>query len=72
MKVDIDYFDEIPLCIEGDFHPQEQATHDYPGRDAWFNIHFIYLNDVDIYELVGNRQEEIIQQLVLNKLESYG
>lgn len=72
MKVDIDYFDEIPLCIEGDFHPEEQATHDYPGRQPWFNISFIWLKDVDIYELVGERQEEIIQQLVLRKLESYG
>ena len=72
MKVDVYYFDEIPLCIEGDFHPAESPTHDYPGRDAWFKIDCIYLNDVDIYELVGDRQERIIQQLILDKLESYG
>lgn len=76
MEVEIEYWG-VPLSIEGNYYAEEaQVMYDsngegYPGSPAEFEILKITVSDsdVDIWELLSQKQIDEITELVIQKTE---
>lgn len=62
MKTTINYkgFD---LDIEYEYQAEERQTYDYPGCSESACIENVYLNDVDIFDLVEDQLDDIEKAL---------
>ena len=67
MKTEIIY-KGILLEVEGTYTEGEEQTHDYPGYPATFDINAIFVQDVDIYELISEDDLREIETLILEEL----
>jgi hypothetical protein len=76
MEIEIEYLG-VPLSIEGTYYPSEAQVmyysdmSGYPGSPAEFEIIKITVtdSDVDIWELLSQRQIDEITELVIQKTE---
>jgi hypothetical protein len=75
MFVTINYKDHL-LEVEGDYSPEEPMVmyysdgSGYPGCSASFEVHDIMLGEYSLYEILSN-DIEIIEELVINKIQDY-
>ena len=65
MKTTIEYRN-VDLEIEYYIQPEERQTLEYPGCDAELVIEELFINGVDVMELLEMQIEEIEQELIKN------
>jgi hypothetical protein len=67
LKIEITY-KGILLEVEGTYTKAEEQPHDYPGYPASFDVNAIFVQDVDIYELLSEDSLIEIETLVLEEI----
>jgi len=65
MREDIKY-KGIEMEVIFDYHPEEPSTHDYPGCGSEICINEVFVNGVDIVELLEHELEGIEDYLYTN------
>ena len=63
MKTTIEYRN-VDLEIGYYIQPEERQTLEYPGCDAELVIEELFINEVDVMELLETQIEEIEQELI--------
>ena len=64
----------IDLLIEGTYIPIEEIVRynedfsGHPGSPASFDINAIFVQDVDIFELISEDDLEVLETLILEKI----
>jgi len=63
-------YKSILLEVEGTYTEAEEQTRDYPGYPATFDINAVFVQDVDIFELLGGDALREIELLVIENIEA--
>lgn len=58
----------VILEIEGEYYQGEERSFDYPGSGHEFEIYHIFVNDVDIYDVLETPQIYELEKLCIEKI----
>lgn len=73
MTIDINY-KGIDLTIEGEYEPsEEEVTYEsdlsgYPGSNSSFIIYEVFVEEVDIFDIISDFDLEALEELILNEI----
>ncbi len=58
----------VILEIEGEYYQGEERSFDYPGSGHEFEIYHIFVNGVDIYDVLETPQIYELEKLCIEKI----
>lgn len=63
-------YNGVVLGIEGNYYEGEERSFDYPGSGSEFELQYVYAgSNIDIYDILTNKQIEDIEKLCLEQLD---
>jgi hypothetical protein len=56
---------DINFILEGKYYKGTPQTYEYPGDDEEFEVHNVFINDVNITDILSSNQINDLEKLAL-------